>query len=221
MAYPPEGVLQHPFSNTRALFFALESSPLLSIRRGPKPRIDAKSTMQQDTSQLLVPVGQSIDSIQAEDVVLSTLPEERPREEVIEESHLQTTFTEDQHLAASLIQKTFRRFSCRKSSQPSDPSLDKFYQECLTVSRSLECSPHYKYLVRGPLPHFLVCLAAFKKALEGQKFKQTVLAQKVEHTELEEAWAKLNKIKLVPDTNTSSSLVIFLQIYNENGASCS
>jgi hypothetical protein len=196
VVYPENGVLQHPFVNIRMLFGALNSSPLLSTSHGPKVRIDSQLMAQPGMPQALVPTSHSLDSIQNENVVLPTIPEVRRRTEIIQETQ-EVVYTDEEHDAAARIQQLYRQFYRRKSSQRKDLVLERFYEECEAASRALECSWYYKCLLRGPLPHFLVCLSAYNKSLTAQKFKLSVLAQRVEHMELEETWEKINHLKLV------------------------
>jgi hypothetical protein len=208
LPYTPDGAVRHFFLNIRTLFYSLESSPLLSIRRGPIARVDPKLMMEQEAPQMLIPLGHSLDSAQADDVVLSNLPEERPDEEASEsESEHQEAFTDAEHHAARVIQKACRRFHQRKTSQssrPRDSVLDKLYKECVKASKTLKCSPYYMRLFRGPLPHFLVCLEAYRRDLEAKKLKLQVQMRVGEHIDIENTMQKLKAAKSVCQRRTIS-----------------
>lgn len=204
VVFTPSGVIRHPFAHPGTLFYALDSSPLLSIRRDPRVRIESKPAAPGTNSQE-VPIGPSIDSVQSEEISLSNIPVERPQMDAVQESQLHTEFTEKERQAAHRIQKCYRRYIRRKTAQPSDPLLEKLSKECLSVSQGLKCSENYRRLFRGPLPHFLVCLEGFKKALAAKKLKLSVLTLNVAHTELEDALQKLNSIKLVHLSSLTTS----------------
>jgi hypothetical protein len=144
---------------------------------------------------LVTPAGPSIDSAEAEQITSSEPVEQRQEVRAVQEYQLQTTYTDNEHDAARKIQNAYRRFYHRRTAQASDHALDKYYKEYLAASKSLRCSPRYRCLFLGFLPHLMVCLEAFRAAQAKQKAELSKLTLRVEHTQLEDAMAKLDILR--------------------------
>ena len=185
-AYAPEGVKKLVLRDTSDLFLAFADSPLVKIDPKIKLRANAKPLI----SRIVYPtVPQPTDG--ATDVDRAQNPENQ------HPSNLEDPFTDNEHNAAREIQAVYRRFRRRMMGRTKRDPAGHWFSECLAINTSLDLSRSYRMTFLGPLPHFLLCLDAFRKHQEEQKRNATGLVRTVDQRDLKNAIETLTKIMWV------------------------
>ena len=184
---PPAGVDRYVFEDIPRLFSTFMESPLVDYQ--PRRTLNANATafIPQMAYRLVSWVASWTTSTnQAE-------PDEsnKPRDGLDADG----LFTNIHHDAARRIQLAYRRFRRRISARPRSHALNHWFKECSAIGKLSQCSVAYRVVVRGPLPHLLVCANAFRKKLDAQKTYASDMMHTINHAELEEGMARLHQIR--------------------------
>jgi hypothetical protein len=183
------GVIQEGIPNVSSLYFRFPRSPFLRVAQESKLRRDAKEFIPQ---RQLLPSTQPIS-----DTGSSPATDDPPPTAVIDETQLQMVVDVKEKVAALKILALYRRYRRRLEFMSRPDRLQHWYKEYDLVSKTLTCSRRYKMLVRGPLPHLMVCLETFRKHLSKEALRKSAYLQNEDHQPLEDTIEQLANIELV------------------------
>jgi hypothetical protein len=132
--------------------------------------------------------------ISNEDETLADSLPDRPFTEAIDESKIKEEYSEKEHLAASKVQRAYRRHR-RRTSRVANRPVDQWFEDFSDAAKKMNLSGRYIALLRGPLAHFMVCLDAFKADNQKQRSKAMKVLAGKDHRSIEDTMARLNAIK--------------------------
>ncbi|KAG8805325.1 hypothetical protein FRC17_005563, partial [Serendipita sp. 399] len=183
---PLEGVNQMLLDE---VFSGMENS--LLIRMPPRPRVEVHTNhLVSKESEVQNPV---------EPIPSAQLPPQVDEkvDRVVEDE--QVSFNQEDHDAARTIQKAYRKYKQRSARTT---SLDRWFNQYNKLPPSATTNRRYLAMLRGPLPHFMVCLEAYREHLDQQRRALSDQAQQGNHEMLEETFARLKKIDVPKKTAT-------------------
>ncbi|CAG8575551.1 17069_t:CDS:2, partial [Acaulospora colombiana] len=138
--------------------------------------------------------GASLQEISNEDEGPTDSLPDRPFTEAIDESQLKEEYSEKEHIAARNIQTTYRHYR-RRTGKVAKRPVDQWFNDFSEATRQFQLPGRYLALLRGPLPHFMVCLDAFKADIQKQRSRAMKNLVDNDHRSIEDTMARLNAIK--------------------------
>jgi hypothetical protein len=186
------GVMQENIPYAGSLRFRFPRSPFLRVAQESKLRRDAKEFIPQRRS---IPSKHSKEPIS--DTASSSTIDNPPPTAVIDETQLRMVVDVKEKTAALKILALYSRYRHRLEFISRPDRLQHWYKEYNLVSKTLTCSRRYKMLIRGPLPHFMVCLEAFGKHLSKEVLRISAYLQNEDHQRLEDTIEQLANIESV------------------------
>jgi hypothetical protein len=191
----PPGVQRRAFKTPFALFLAYATSPLVTVA----PKSTLRATANEFVPQILRRVDQKPENeiIEGSHVQGTHEPEHQRQPTVfLDESNLEDPFSENERDAVRTIETWYLRL-CQRISSRSNPSpLDRWFNECHSVvmRKSAGFLRPYRATFLGPLPHLLLCIDAFRRHTEEQRFQASKIARTVDPSNLEGAMERLGNI---------------------------
>jgi hypothetical protein len=197
------GVTQRKFESPQSLFHEVITSPLVRLAPKFKLRPTAKEfvpkTANASSHMAHAPL---ISSNNANSVSTQNGPTDlHPKvfTESIEEDHLKDSYTEEEETAATTIQAGYRKYRRRHSDVPpiyipDKFAVDKWFKLFSALRDVTQISRYYLAILRGPLPHFMICLDAYRMEIARWKLNAKK-ALTGDHRSIEDALARMSEIK--------------------------
>ena len=187
------GVRRQTIPKSGSLYFLFPMSPFLRVAQESRLRWGAKRFIPQ--RQSLPSKQNSVDPI-SDTASSSAIDDPRPTA-VIDETQLRKAVDSNEKTAALRILTLYRHYRHRLEFNCRPDPLQHWYKQYNVISKTLTCSRRYRMLVRGPLPHVMVCLEAFRKHISKETHRISVYLQNEDHQPLEDTIEQLKNIKLV------------------------
>lgn len=182
------GVSNLPFEDTKSLFYTFAASPLIEVAQ--------HSTLRANAVEFHPRILPASDSAQQQDTVSSTAADTSNAMSgptlTIDEAKLSQSFNQDHQVAATRIQKLYRQYRQHVLAATKATALDTWFAQYEKVAHS--STVRYRVRLCGPLPHFMVCVEAYKRQLDRQKRQLSERAQQVKHDELEDTMERITRL---------------------------
>ncbi|KAG8805019.1 hypothetical protein FRC17_005772, partial [Serendipita sp. 399] len=182
------------FSDTESLFYVFSKSPLIRVAQKSKLRVDAPKfvphRLRKEIDSSVPPQATSqVEGIHTE-VSVSMLTT------ILDESQLTRSYSQKDRAAAVKI-ATFYLQCRRKFTQRAAETgpLLKWSSKFRDTSKGYEENRRYQMILRGPMPHIMVCLEAYRKHLDSRKMRASEKAELGQHQFLEDILDELDKIE--------------------------
>jgi hypothetical protein len=174
--------------------------------RMQRPKDDVK--IRQAEKENLKPIPQEVDEVDENEVPvvvdcevidgMEDMNAATSLDPVPDESLRSNGPSEEQDLAARMIQDGYRYYVWRHSGPAVDAEIDAIFTACLKETRSSKWRPsYYRLLFLGPLPHLLACLEQGITLTHTAKAKTKNLLKEVSHEQLEELGRQRSEITSV------------------------
>jgi hypothetical protein len=199
-------VSQREFESPQSLFHEVITSPLVRLAPKFKLRPTAQEFIPRNASSHVAhPSLSSKVTISPNDtnsVSTQKVPDDSHAKvftESIEEDHLKDSYTEEEEIAATIIQAGYRKYRRKHSDVPpiyihDKFAVDKWFKLFSAIQDATPLSRYYLAILRGPLPHFMICLEAYRMEIARWK-ANAKRALTGDHRSIEDALARMGEIK--------------------------
>jgi hypothetical protein len=206
--FPVRGVTRKEFESPQSLFSEFVTSPFVQMqswfRRPPtaEESISMPGNIVKSTDGRRSVLPNSVPAIKDDngsEQMASDGSHDSPFTEEIEEDGSEEDYTEEEKLAVRVIETAYVRRRRRRRVEPpryiTDKfALDKWFKLFNALQDIPQVSRYYLGILRGPLPHLMICLDAYRMEIA----KQMSHAKKAftgDHRSIEDALARMSEIK--------------------------